>query len=189
MDGVEISPIVTDNNDTDTKQELAEKITENVEIIKHIEAYRRNFPDLCEKLKKEYDPNMDTEYLKKELDKIRILVSENNTIKNMGDLCVTTAYFIQDIGEYAGLKLNGPKLSLANIVNSNKETYNSIMKEIICEHNLSGWTKPEYRLAMLTAQCLVVTHAQNASAPAETKPTNHVNGEISPCSSSSTAQL
>lgn len=147
---------------------------EKSKLIKQIENYHINFPDLInkktlEKSKKfkKYDNSVPTEVLREDLKNIQAQVNNTGMIKDVSGVCITIAGLIQNISTKTPLKLTGPKCDLVTIVHNNKESFNQICKELMCKYDICGLVKPEIRLAMLGVQSILLVHSENSQAEKE----------------------
>jgi hypothetical protein len=165
---------------SDEEEEVDEEF-ERKEIIRQIEAYHRHFPEILNKKTEKADEAIKSktakysgvtskDKLKEELETIKKRVSGTTLIKDFGGLFVVGAYAIQDAGTLFGLKLNGPKASLATVVEQNQAMFSSIMKEIACKYDLEKYMEPEMRLGILGIRCIAACHIANTTEEEVRKP-------------------
>lgn len=148
---------------------------ERAELLRQITAYHRHFPEVLTKkattaaagVKKTvaatYSSATPTQKLKDDLKELKNQVGGAGVVKDLSSLFVTMAYVMQGMGSFVGLKLEGPKVSLADIVNENRASFAAVSKELICKYDLESVGEPEVRLGMLAAQCLMVVHMKNTT--------------------------
>lgn len=159
-----------------SEEEEEEEEEERKEMIRQIEAYHRNFPEILskrtnkseeklnEKITKKYSAITNKDKLRAELDGIKRQVSGTTMIKDLGSLFITGAFVLQDGGEAFGLKLKGPKIALADIVAQNQGAFSSVMRELGCKYNLEKYAEPEVRMGLLCLQCIGTCHISNKIA-------------------------
>jgi hypothetical protein len=171
---------------SDSETEIENEQDERELLIKQINNYHKNFPDILNKkaekkvpLLKKYSKLTPIETLKQDLNDAQTTVASQNMIKDVGALCVSAAYGLQNIGNMIGLKLAGPKIDLATIVHQNKQAFDVIVKELACKYDLMGMAQPEIRLGLLASQCILVVHSTNTQPekPEEINPKGELKSE------------
>lgn len=159
--------------ESDAENDTEEEEKERRDTIRQLKAYHRSFPDILNKkttkaqdaqdikIEEKYTNITDNEKLKEELADIKLKVGGTTMMKDIAGLFVSIAFFVQDTPL---LKLNGPAVSLATVIQSNEAIYNSVMKEIACKYDLTKYLEPEIRLGLILAQSVGITHLKNKFA-------------------------
>lgn len=149
---------------------------EKMKIIKQIENYQTNFPELINKKSidkskksdiKKYDIDTPITVLQDDLENIQNKINNTGIIKDLSGLCMVAANLIQKISTRTPLKLDGPKCDLVSVVQQNKESFSQVCKELMCKYDMCGISKPEIRLAMLGIQSVLLVHSTNTQEEKE----------------------
>lgn len=155
----------SDFSDQENSEEL-----EKEKLINQIENYYRTFPEVFKDRKKmKLRKNTPLEVLKDEVKLLDQEVTKNSSVKDMGNLAISMAYGLQKMLDGTPIKLNGPKIGLADIVQNQKQAYDEVFKQLACKYNLMGMVSPELKLAGLAIQSVFVAHGINAHAEEEVK--------------------
>lgn len=104
------------------------------------------------------------EYIRKRIEEMRRAIAAANTSSDMGGMVVGAAFVVQSVAARAGLRLDGPKVSLADIVAQQQAAYSTLLKEIACKHGGPAFSEPETRMGMLALSSIAFVHMQNSSA-------------------------
>jgi hypothetical protein len=92
---------------------------------------------------------------------MRTHVASKNAAKDMGGVSMAAALLIQQLGETFGFKLAGPCISLAGVVQKNREAYDIALRELMCKYAMGNVMEPEWRLVLLTSQSILGVHMMN----------------------------
>lgn len=172
------------DSDTDRGYESEEDETEiktKERLIKNIELYNaqfekelRDFNRVNNKKKKNVKYTKDTplETIQADLNEMRTHVASKNAAKDMGGVSMAAALLIQQIGETFGFKLAGPCVSLAGVVQKNKEAYDIALRELMCKYSMGNVMEPEWRLVLLTGQSMLGVHFMNKAKMEEDSKAN-----------------
>lgn len=159
---------------------------EKEKLCNQIENYYRTFPEVFKDRKKiKLRKNTPVEILKDEIKLLDQEVTKSSSVRDMGNMAVSFAYGLQKILDGTPIKLNGPKIGLADIVNNQKAAYDEVFKQLACKYNIMGLVCPEIKLAGLAVQSIFVAHGINSQEEAQ-KPSN---GKEEMKSSSSDAKI
>lgn len=144
------------------------------ENLRVLENYHQHFPEVLKKGKGKgarsdisvWDKyaGWSDEKVERELAAVKAEVSGSNAIADVSSILVTGSLLAQDAGGWFGLELNGPKASLAESVQKNQGRFGTVMKEIMCKHDLGGFMEPEARLAILFGSTVIGVHSMNTNA-------------------------
>jgi hypothetical protein len=165
-----------DSDDSD----FAEDPNDREDMIEQIASYQREFPELLTKSKRKgretssvrsrYGPTVPTDRVRRDLDDIKKEIASSNAIKSMGGLIISGAVGVQYLGSCAGLKLDGPRVSLAKYVQDNQEAFVGITKELLVKYKMTQYMEPEVRLGLLLANMIVGVHCVNSVAEEDLRP-------------------
>ena len=145
-------PVPKKENKPDNKER------EKRDIISKINRYKQSFVLLSDY---QINENDSVEKLEAELEQMKLLINNKNCHAVFRHVYLSGVKGYEFLGGRAGAKLYG----LSDLLSKSQEV-DDILKQIECEHNITGALKPEQRLLLITASMSLVVDNMNRRSEA-----------------------